>query len=111
MKRRASTMIGLINTQVQHLVEVVQRDGLVALRRNVQAVEPMLVLDHVVATLINKHLADFYVSIKRRVMDGGEFLIQSLPIDPSLNNIDIVTIFLMAQCTILRNLKQFTKNY
>ena len=105
MKRRTTTMIGLINTQVQHLVEIVQRDGLVALRRNVQAIEPVLVLDHVVAAFVDEHLADFDVSIEGRVVDGGELLVQSLPIDPSLHNIDIVTILLMAQRTLLRNLE------
>ena len=105
MKRRTTTMIGLINTQVQHLVEIVQRDGLVALRRNVQAIEPVLVLDHVVAAFVDEHLADFDVSIEGRVVDGRELLVQSLPIDPSLHNIDIVTILLMAQRTLLRNLE------
>jgi hypothetical protein len=103
VERRAAPVVCLINAKSQHLVKVVERYWLVALGRYMQTVETMLVLDHIVAALVNEHLADLDVTVERRVMDCREFFVACLPIDPTFYDIWIGLVLIVAQCSRLRN--------
>ena len=63
-------------------MKVVQRAGLIALGSYVQAVEAVLIEDVLVATLLQQHLANLNIAIKRRKMQRRELLLPRLTVDP-----------------------------
>ena len=64
MEGCAAAVVCLIDAESDHLMKVIKGNRLVALGRNMQTVETMLVLGHEVATLVNEHLANLDVSIE-----------------------------------------------
>lgn len=57
-------MILLVDVEVENLVEVVERDRLIALRSDMQTIETVLVRDVLVSALLDQHLANFNIAVE-----------------------------------------------
>ena len=90
MKRCAATMIALVNVQVQYLMKIIQRYGLIALRCNVKAVQAVLIHDILVGSFLQQHLANLDISVKCSVVNSAECFFGCLLVDPRFHDIFIL---------------------
>lgn len=92
MEWGAPSVIGLVDVQLESLVKIIKRDGLIALRRNVQAIQAMFIFHNEVAAFLDKHLANLYITVEGGVVDGRKLFVEGLPIGPAHDDVIVASI-------------------